>query len=164
MRKNSLALIIAFLTTAIDQLTKKLIDTYIMQYSGVVEFLPFLNIVNIRNKGAAFGILAGMGNVFFISISVIAIVVMVVYLLKITVPGEKLAFSLILGGAVGNLIDRVIHGSVIDFIDFYIGKWHWPAFNVADSALTIGIGIFLITTIKKEMFTKKQSSHASRTI
>ena len=163
MRKNSLAFIIAFLTTSIDQLTKKLIDTYIVEFTGIIEVFPFLNIVNIRNKGAAFGILAGMGNVFFISISVIAIIIMVIYLIKITVPGEKLAFSLILGGAAGNLIDRVIHGSVIDFIDFYIGNWHWPAFNVADSALTIGIGIFLITNIK-EMFTKKKSSNASRTV
>jgi len=67
MRKNSLAFIIAFLTTSIDQLTKKLIDTYIVEFTGIIEVFPFLNIVNIRNKGAAFGILAGMGNVFFIS-------------------------------------------------------------------------------------------------
>jgi signal peptidase II len=160
VQKTPVALGIACIVAVIDQLTKKLIDTYVTKNTDVIELLPFLNFVNIRNRGAAFGIFADMGNVFFIPVSLIAIIIIVVYLFKLTVSSEKLAFSLILGGAVGNLLDRIVHGSVIDFIDFHIGNWHWPAFNVADSVLTIGIGIFLLANLK-DIVTKKSSSHAS---
>ncbi len=91
----------------------------------------------------------------FILISVCAIICIVVYLIRLPIGLEVCALSLILGGAVGNLIDRIRIGKVIDFIDVYIGNWHWPAFNVADSALTVGIILFLIASLKAVQHSKE---------
>ena len=112
-----------------------------------INILPFLRIVYVENKGAAFGLFASLGNKFFIVISLITIAVIIIYALKFAKGLEIYSFSLILGGASGNLIDRLMIGKVIDFIDVFIGKWHWPAFNVADSALTVGIGLFILINI-----------------
>ncbi len=90
---------------------------------------------------------ANLGNNFFIAISFITLAAILVYMSKIPKGLEFFSISLIFGGAVGNLIDRIMLGKVIDFIDFYVGTWHWPAFNVADSALTVGIGLFIISTL-----------------
>jgi len=96
-----------------------------------------------------------MGNKYFIGISVIAIIAIAIYLYRLPKGLELVALSLILGGAVGNLLDRISIGKVTDFIDVFVGKWHWPAFNVADSALTIGIALFLIANIKHGKETKE---------
>ena len=98
-----------------------------------------------KNTGAAFGIFKGF-NMELIWFSIIVIGVILFMLEKIE---EKYVIftALLLGGIVGNLIDRIMFGKVIDFIDFYVGTWHWPAFNVADSALTVGIILFIISTL-----------------
>jgi signal peptidase II len=127
-----------------DQITKYLIIQNIMPYEAIYV-LPFFNIVHVANKGAAFGSLQFMGNPFFIIISLIAIFA-VVYLLIKGIE-DPLALSFILGGAIGNLIDRFRFGYVVDFIDVFIGKYHWPAFNVADSFLTIGIFLILLSNL-----------------
>jgi signal peptidase II len=101
----------------------------------------------VENPGAAFGSFTGLGNNIFIIISIIAIIFISIYLSKIHKKLEFISLSLVLGGAVGNLLDRFQTGKVIDFIDFYVGSWHWPAFNVADSALTVGIILFLISNL-----------------
>jgi len=93
-----------------------------------------------------------IGSSFFIAASVIAII-FVIYLL-IRGKEDHLGLSLILGGAIGNLIDRILYGSVVDFIDLSIGKYHWPAFNVADSALSIGVTIILLNNLLKLVITK----------
>ena len=148
MNKGALIAVISSIVVFLDYLTKKIIVAKIMPYESV-NVLPFLNIVHVENKGAAFSILSNLGNKYFIGISVIAIVAIVVYLSKLTKGLELFALSLILGGAVGNLIDRIRIGKVTDFIDVFVGKWHWPAFNVADSALTIGIILFLLASIRQ---------------
>jgi signal peptidase II len=102
--------------------------------------LPFFNIVYVENIGSAFGMFKSLGNVFFIIVAALAMVFVSILIIKD--KDNRLSFSLILGGAAGNLTDRIIRGYVIDFLDMYVGRYHWPAFNVADSALTIGI--FLI--------------------
>jgi len=132
----------------LDFITKKLIEAYIQPYEAI-NILPFLRIVHIKNPGAAFGILSRLSNSIFIFISILAIIFIVAYLWKTTNKLEVFSLSLILGGAIGNLIDRVIVGKVTDFIDFFINKWHWPAFNVADSALTIGICLFMWANIRR---------------
>ena len=137
---------IVFFIVLLDLITKYLIENYVQPHE-VINILPFLNIVNIKNPGAAFGILPALGNNIFILISLLAIVV-VLYLLKKSGAAELVSLSLILGGAIGNLIDRITIGKVIDFIDFFAGKWHWPAFNVADSALTVGIFLYLWVNVK----------------
>jgi signal peptidase II len=138
---------IVLLVIATDQITKYIINYYIGIYDSVRIF-PFLHIVNVRNTGAAFGMLKGIDSNFFIFISIIAIVFVIIMLKKKTY--NSFGLSLLLGGAIGNLIDRLIYGYVTDFIDISFGRFHWPAFNVADSSLTIGIAIILITSILKK--------------
>jgi signal peptidase II len=129
---------------ALDQVTKYLIVTMVSPYDSI-EIFSFLHIVNVRNTGAAFGSFKSLGSSFFIIVAVAAII-FIVYLLMKRVY-NTFGLSLILGGAVGNLIDRVLYGQVVDFIDFSIGSYHWPAFNVADSALTVGIILILVTSV-----------------
>jgi signal peptidase II len=148
LRKGILAASVSSSVVLIDIVTKKIIETYIQPYD-VIPVLPFLSLVNVKNTGAAFGILSNLNNNIFIIVSLIAIFFICLYMVKTTKSFELISLSLILGGAVGNLIDRVKIGKVIDFIDFFVGQWHWPAFNVADSALTIGIILFLLTSLKE---------------
>ncbi len=137
---------ITLLVILFDFLTKKIIETYVEPYE-IITVLPFLQIVNIKNTGAAFGMFTGVSNTIFIVISIIAITFIFLYMRKTEKMPEKISLSLILGGAAGNLIDRLRIGKVVDFIDFFIGDWHWPAFNVADSALTVGIFLYLFVNI-----------------
>lgn len=140
---------------ALDQLTKWAALKYLARHVELT-ILPFINLTLVYNRGAAFGFLSDAGgwqNAFFIAVAVIASVV-IAYLLYRTEPGDHIAgggLALILGGAIGNVIDRVMHGHVIDFIDIYYRSWHWPAFNIADSAITIGaIGLVVSTFMTKK--------------
>ncbi len=139
--------IVLFLVVALDQATKYLADRFISPFDSI-EILPFLNFVHVRNKGAAFGILSNLGNTAFILISLAAVIV--IFLMLIKGKEDPLSLSLILSGAIGNLIDRLFRGSVVDFIDVFAGRYHWPAFNVADSAITIGIGLIFIKLFLKK--------------
>ncbi len=140
LKKGSF-LIITLLTVAADQITKALILEYIRYYE-TIRLLPFFQIVNVKNTGAAFGLFRSLGNTFFIILSIIAIIFIIYLLLRD--DADPLPLSLILGGAIGNLIDRIWLGYVVDFLDFHIGEHHWPAFNLADSALTVGIGLLFL--------------------
>lgn len=132
----------------LDQLTKLVVTAVLAPYE-IVEALPgFFNLVYYRNPGAAFGILnrSGFtGKLILIGISIGALV-----LIASMARGSKdrlytYALSLIAGGAAGNLVDRIRHGSVVDFLDFHISGHHWPAFNVADSAISVGVGLALLS-------------------
>jgi len=146
LKKGILIPVIAFLVIMFDIITKMLIVKQVAHHE-IIKVLPFINIVHIENKGAAFGLFAGLGNVFFIIISLVAILFIAYYLKTVQKRMEIISLSLVLGGAVGNLIDRIKIGKVTDFIDFYVNNWHWPSFNVADSALTVGIILFLWANI-----------------
>ncbi|MBI2744940.1 MAG: lipoprotein signal peptidase [Burkholderiales bacterium] len=137
---------LAFLILVVDQITKGLILVY--YHPGEVTVLTdFLNIVRVHNRGAAFSFLAGADGWqrwFFVGIGAVA-AVFIIYLLR-THTGQRLfcfALTCILGGAIGNVLDRLLHGYVVDMVDFHIGRWHFPAFNVADTAITFGV-IFLL--------------------
>lgn len=147
MRRLSYVLPIIISIVFLDQLTKYLVVKNINPLDSI-EILPFLHLVNVRNTGAAFGMFRNLSSEFFILISVGA-VIFVTYLL-IKNAYNNVGLSLLLGGAIGNLIDRLLYGKVIDFIDFSIGDFHWPAFNIADSSLTIGIGLILLTSILRK--------------
>ena len=147
MKKYAYVLLITLSVIALDQITKYMIVTSFNPHDSI-EIFPFLNIVNVRNTGAAFGMFRSLGSGFFIIISLAAIIFVVNLIMRNAY--NFIGLSLILGGAVGNLIDRLFYGKVVDFIDFSIGNFHWPAFNVADSSLTIGIGIILITSLLKK--------------
>jgi signal peptidase II len=117
----------------------------------VVHVTGFFNLVHVFNKGAAFSFLANAGGwqrAFFIGVTMAA-VALIVYLLR-RHERERLfclGLALILGGALGNLWDRVMLGHVVDFLDFHAAGWHWPAFNVADSAITVGAGLLIVDTL-----------------
>ena len=137
---------LAAIILIVDQFTKTLILGY-YQYGGVTEVTSFFNIVRAHNTGAAFSFLAdaaGWQRWLFTGIG-IAAAVFIFWMLK-KHAGQKLfsfAMACILGGAIGNVIDRMMHGYVVDFLDFHLGGRHFPAFNVADSAITIG-AVFLV--------------------
>ena len=136
-----------------DQLTKFLLTSHMPVHEGRVIIPGFFNLVHARNTGAAFSLLAGSHTVWrqalFVAVSVLALGV-IAYLLSCTPKEEtwtRRGLVLILAGALGNLIDRLRFGEVVDFLDFYLGNLHWPAFNVADSAITVGAGILLVTLL-----------------
>ena len=142
---------IAALCIVLDQASKYFITQWLADGCSV-EIAAFLNIVLVHNTGAAFSFLAGAAGWqrgFFIGIAVIASV-WIVFLLRRQAAETMfcLALSLILGGALGNLIDRVWVGAVVDFLDFHAAGWHWPAFNVADSAITCGAALMVWDSLR----------------
>lgn len=137
-----------------DQLTKYHIYTSLDLHHTLPVIPGFFNITHIRNPGAAFGFLAEssplLRYIFFTGVSVAAIL-LIIYYLKLQYerdPLTVLSLSLILAGALGNMIDRVRFGEVIDFLDFHIGNAHWPAFNVADTAISLGAFLLFLALIK----------------
>lgn len=135
----------------LDQATKYLASG-LLDYGVPVPVLPFFNLTLAHNPGAAFSFLAeasGWQRWFFIGIALVVSVLIVGWMKRLS-PRENwlaAALALILGGAIGNVIDRVMYGYVVDFIDLYYGAWHWPAFNIADSAITVGVAIMLIDSL-----------------
>lgn len=155
MRTPRLGAWLALSATVIvlDQWVKAWIAQH-FAYGDTLSVTGFFNLVHARNTGAAFSFLAGEAGwqrFVFIAIA-LAAVVLIVYLLKKYArdTGFCLALSLVLGGAVGNLIDRIRLGYVIDFLDFYYATWHFPAFNVADSAITVGAAILIWDSLRKK--------------
>ena len=140
----------------LDQASKLYIDEVFPLHYSLPIIKDFIDITHVRNSGAAFGILAGQVHslrlLFFISITVTAIIVVFFLIRKLRDDQLLLisSLSLIMGGAVGNLIDRVRLGEVIDFIDIHWHSYHWPAFNVADSAITIGGIIWVMEILFKK--------------
>ncbi len=138
---------IAVLIVVLDQFTKVLVLGS-FQYGDSLPITSFFNLVRVHNLGAAFSFLADAGGWqrwFFTALGIVAALVMV-WMLR-SHAGQRLfcsAISFILGGAVGNVIDRLLHGYVVDFLDFYWGRWHFPAFNVADCAITVGAGLLIL--------------------
>lgn len=149
--------IIAAVVILLDQATKALVLQYLQLYDAISVVPGFFNLTHIRNPGGAFGVLAGGGstlrNVLFLGAGSVALG-MIIFFLRATPDKDRLmrfTLALIFGGAIGNIIDRLRFGEVVDFLDFYIGGLHWPAFNVADSAITVGIGLFVYHIIFNPM-------------
>jgi signal peptidase II len=142
-------LIVAVIVVAGDQATKLMIYNGIPLWDEIIVVPGFFSIVHYHNPGGAFGVFAdtesSFRHVFFMGVSILALG-LVFYFYRSTPKTHRFlstGFALIFAGAIGNLIDRFWLGQVIDFLDVYVNGWHWPAFNVADSAITIGIGIFV---------------------
>ena len=139
---------------ALDQVTKFLVTRFLELYERV-EVLPVLDFTLLHNTGAAFSILAdasGWQRGFFIGLGIVVCLVLIVWLWRLP-RGERLlpiSLALIVGGAVGNVIDRVTHGYVIDFIHAHWGEAYFPAFNVADSAITIGAALLLLDAFREQ--------------
>lgn len=153
-QRNALVwLWLSALVLLLDQASKLAVIEHLKAYLDVVPLTPFFNLVHVHNTGAAFSLFAdqpGWQRGFFVGIALLATAV-ILYLLRKTAgrPMFSAALALILGGAVGNVIDRVLYGHVIDFLDVYAGAWHWPAFNVADSAITLGAVMLIWDGMRK---------------
>ena len=149
-------LVLSWLTVIvmIDQITKLIVDRTMPLYHSIPIIDGFFNLTYIRNTGAAFGILAGSGAAFrlpfLVLFSLLAIGFIIVMLRRLPEreTGLIIALTFILGGAIGNLIDRFAYGEVIDFLDIYWSTYHWPAFNIADSFITVGVTITIYYLIK----------------
>ena len=147
--KFNLTLFFLFLTLVIlDQVTKALVINFFNLYDSVA-LLPMINLTFVVNYGFAFGLLnKPCLNQILVSLVILAIIIYFLYLLiKTQDKIFLLTLTLILAGAFGNFIDRIFRGFVIDFIDVYIGKYHWPAFNIADSCITVGFVVLMINIL-----------------
>ncbi|MCI2802395.1 signal peptidase II [Staphylococcus pettenkoferi] len=148
--------VVTLLILAIDQLTKYLIAAKMTIGDSYTVIPHFLNITSHRNNGAAWGILSGkMG--FFVIITLIILAILIIFYIK-EAKGNlfmQIALSLLFAGAIGNFIDRLLHGEVVDFIDTNIFGYDFPIFNVADSSLTVGV-IFIIIALLKDMNNKEE--------
>ena len=143
---------------ALDQVTKlAILGRDVVDIYPEMEITSFLNLVLVQNKGISFGLFSRYEVGWLISILTIGIVVVLfIWMRKLERAILALPFSLIIGGAIGNLIDRLNYGFVVDFIDFHFFGWHWPAFNIADSAITVGVIFLLIASFSNnfKLFSK----------
>ena len=142
--------IIAGILVIADQITKAIVLSKMALYQSISVIPGFFSLTHIHNPGGAFGFLAQQNASVrigvFLFASSLAIVLILLFYRQIpkTHPFLSAGLALVFGGAIGNLIDRLRFGKVVDFLDFYVGKLHWPAFNVADSGITVGVAIFLV--------------------
>lgn len=157
MIRKSCYFLVVFVLMGLDQLTKALIVRSIT-LQGSREVIPgFFNLTHVRNRGAIFGFFSHSDSrilyIFLTLVSVAALGLVIYYFFKTPVSERlmKISLSLILAGALGNLIDRLFRGHVIDFLDFYVKDWHWPSFNVADSCITVGAFLLIFILIFKRV-------------
>ena len=146
---------IPFCALVIDQISKYFIYTTLFLEFKVVKIFPILNLVPVWNSGISFGFFQGSGEIGRYGFTIFAVLVSI-WLISSSFKLPRyssLGFILIASGAIGNAIDRIIYGKVVDFIDFYIEDLHWPAFNLADTVIFIGAGLFLFN----QFFTSESS-------
>ena len=154
-RQRRRYLVISLAVLVLDQWTKWLVETHLAGRDSVEVVPHLLNFIHVRNTGVAFGLFAAHGDAvgtWILTGLGMAALVFVGYYFKVVPISDRpllVALALVLGGAVGNLVDRVTTGGVTDFIDFYVGTYHWHTFNVADSAITIGIALMVLSTFRK---------------
>jgi signal peptidase II len=143
---------IAVILVLLDQVSK-ITMSRLLVYGQSEMITPYLNLVMVYNQGAAFSFLANSGGWqrWFFSGLALVVSLVIIWMLHKNATQRLFcwALTLILGGAVGNLIDRLLYGHVIDFLDFHIGTLHWPAFNVADSAITVGAALFVLDELRR---------------
>ncbi len=153
---KALYLLISLVVLVIDQWSKWLIELQLDPHHVVPVIPNLLNLTHVRNTGVAFGLFAAHDSVvgtWILSLLGMAALAFVGYYFRQVDPRDRgllIALALVLGGAVGNLIDRLASGGVTDFIDFYIGRYHWHTFNVADSAITVGIILMILTSLRQD--------------
>ncbi len=154
MTSRSRYLLLSLAVLVLDQWTKWLIESHLSTYASV-EIIPgFFNLTHVRNTGVAFGLFAAHGSAVgtwvLSGLGILALGFVGIYFRQVP-RGERMllfALALILGGAIGNLMDRIASGGVTDFLDFYVGQYHWHTFNVADSAITVGIGLMILSSFR----------------
>jgi signal peptidase II len=154
--------LIALVVVALDQLTKWLIVRNMTEGQSITVIENLLYITSHRNQGAAWGIL--QGQMWFFYIITIGVIIGIVYYLEKHAKGHKLfsmSLALLLGGAIGNFIDRLFRKEVVDFLNTYIFQYDFPIFNIADAALTIGVGLLIINMLLEERREKKEKMYGN---
>ena len=154
--------LIAVAIAVLDQVSKWLIVRSISPEETRVVISGFFSLVNWRNTGAAWGIFQHY-NLLLTAVSVLTVLVLwwFRHSFPLKHPAARLALGLIAGGIIGNVIDRVRLGSVVDFLSFYVGPYHWPAFNVADSSICIGVGLYVILTWRADATAERHQAAIS---
>jgi len=151
---------LSLLVLVLDQLSKLWVVANFDLYESI-QLIPQLNFTYVHNTGAAFSFLSSAGGWqrwFFVAIALVASISLSVWLTRLK-PSERwmaVTLSLILGGAIGNVLDRIAYGYVIDFIDVYYQTWHWPVFNIADCAISVGVLMMLIDTFRPQATTRSE--------
>ncbi len=143
----------AVVTVFLDQLTKWWILTGVMTPPQNIPVTGFFNLVLVYNRGVSFGFLGGAPSWATAALIIFALLLSVALCIWMWRADNLLlgtALGFVVGGAIGNVIDRFLHGAVVDFLDFHVAGYHWPAFNVADSAITIGVVILIIDSLKSK--------------
>ena len=154
-RRSGFYLWIAGAIVALDQVAKALVDRYLELHESHTIVEGLARLTHVQNRGAAFGILSDADlpyqSVLFSVVSIFALGAIAVYAWKLPVTSllPRAALALIMGGAVGNLLDRMRLGYVIDYVDVYWGRHHWPAFNVADSAISVGVALLVLDILRR---------------
>ena len=151
-------LIVASAVIVLDQATKWWVVTIFMDPPRVVDVWPFFNVVMVWNRGVTFGLLDDTpywGQWAFIGLSLAIVAILLLWLHRSETRWQAAAIGLIIGGALGNVIDRVHYGAVADFLDFHVAGYHWPAFNFADAAITVGVAIMFFDALFKRKETVK---------
>jgi len=145
-----LGLVIAVVVTIVDQVSKHLLKSLLTERTGIEVIPGFFDLVTVWNRGVSFGMLGGDGALPPWVLSAVAVAISIalfLWLTRITLRWTAMAIGLVIGGAVGNVIDRALWGAVFDFADFHVGGWHWPAFNVADAAIVLGVAALLVESV-----------------
>lgn len=140
-------LLLALLVVALDQASKWVILLWVMDPPRIIEVTGFFNLVLVYNRGVSFGLLASDYGWKPFLLALLSLVIVIALLWWLRGQARRLpryAVGLVVGGALGNVIDRFIHPGVVDFLDFHYAGWHWPAFNVADAAIVCGVGLLLL--------------------
>ncbi len=151
-------LIVASAVIILDQATKWWVVTIFMNPPRVVDVWPFFSVVMVWNRGVTFGFLDETpfwGQWAFVGLALAIVAVLLLWLRRVETKWRAAAIGLIIGGALGNVIDRVNYGAVADFLDFHVTGYHWPAFNIADSAITLGVAIMFFDALFKPKETVK---------
>jgi signal peptidase II len=155
-KKYWILLIVCAVVLFLDQWTKAVVLERLPLHGRIAVIPGFFDLTHVRNTGGAFGIFggekSGLGGFLFLAVSVVAIGILLVLFIRSKENEQTLgfAYSLILSGALGNLLDRIRLGEVVDFLELYVSSFRWPAFNIADSAICVGIGLMALELIIKE--------------
>jgi signal peptidase II len=157
-----LGLIVAAIALVLDQASKFFFyDLLVTQGHRAIKVLPFFNLVEVWNYGISFGMFnsgSAGGSIIFVGLALAIVVALLVWLRSAASALIAAALGLVIGGAVGNVIDRLRFGAVFDFLDFHVAGWHWPAFNVADSAICIGVLLLCIDALFLTQASAKKAS------
>ena len=139
--------VLMLLVLGLDQASKWWIVSKIMVPPREIALTPFFNIVMVWNRGITFGLFGGApeaGRWILVGLSLVIVAVLAFWMVRTARSWVAIALGSVIGGAIGNIIDRLHYGAVADFLDFHYAGWHWPAFNIADSAIVIGVGVLML--------------------